>query len=254
MFLFKKIAGPFFLPLSLCLELLFIGLFLLWFTEKQRAGKILVSLGLLCLVLISYDLSANLLLQSLESRYPPDLSSRAISEVKWIVVLGGGHRLDERLPANERLSSTSLARLIEGLRLQRQAPQSRLLLSGGPVFGGVAEAEVMAETARELGTRPEQMRLESFSKDTESQAEAIRKIVLGDPFLLVTSAAHLPRSLALFQKAGMNPRPAPADYQVKEDPFLRPSKFFPSVEALGKSQTAFYEYLGWSWAMAQNKI
>ena len=43
MFLFKKIIPLFFFPVPLCLELLLAGLALLWFTRRQRAGKILVS-------------------------------------------------------------------------------------------------------------------------------------------------------------------------------------------------------------------
>ena len=43
MFLFKKIVAPFFFPLSICLEILFLGLFLLWFTRRQKTGKIIVS-------------------------------------------------------------------------------------------------------------------------------------------------------------------------------------------------------------------
>jgi hypothetical protein len=38
MFLFKKIVAPFFFPLSLCLEILLFGLFLLWFTSREKFG------------------------------------------------------------------------------------------------------------------------------------------------------------------------------------------------------------------------
>ena len=45
MFLFKKIVALFLSPLSLSLALLLVGLGFLWFSRRQRAGKILVSAG-----------------------------------------------------------------------------------------------------------------------------------------------------------------------------------------------------------------
>ncbi len=54
MFLFTKIVGLFVSPLSLCLEVLIIGLIMLWFTKKQRAGKIVISVGVFLLALLSY--------------------------------------------------------------------------------------------------------------------------------------------------------------------------------------------------------
>ncbi len=47
MFLFKKLLAPFFFPLPLCLAFLGLGLMLLWFTRRQRAGRTLVTLGTL---------------------------------------------------------------------------------------------------------------------------------------------------------------------------------------------------------------
>ena len=55
MFLFKKIVGPFFLPVSIGLEVMLLGLFFLWFTRRQRTGKVLVTTGVAALGLLSYS-------------------------------------------------------------------------------------------------------------------------------------------------------------------------------------------------------
>jgi len=69
MFLLKKIIAPLFYPLSLCLEFLFVGMFLLWFTRRQRAGKIVVCLGIVLLALFSSTPFSDIALESLECRY-----------------------------------------------------------------------------------------------------------------------------------------------------------------------------------------
>jgi uncharacterized SAM-binding protein YcdF (DUF218 family) len=65
MFLFKKIVAPFFFPLSICLEILFLGLFILWFTRRQKAGKLIIFLGTVVLLMISCVNISDMLLQQL---------------------------------------------------------------------------------------------------------------------------------------------------------------------------------------------
>jgi len=256
MFLFKKIVGPFFFPLSLCLEILIIGVILLWFTRKKRTGRIIVSVGIGLLALFSYGGLPDMLVRPLEYRFPPLLESKDIPNVKWIVVLGGGHISDPKIPANSQLSPSTLLRLVEGIRLHKSIPQTKLILSGGALYDPVPEAEILAEVAVALGVDREELVLESLSKDTEQEARLVQKIVGKDPFILVTSASHIPRSVALFRKLGMQPIPAPTDYLVKdrqgED--IPPGMFFPGIEELQKTESAIYEYLGLAWAKLRGRI
>ena len=116
MFVFKKIVAPLFYPVPLCLEVLIAGLVLLWFTRKQIAGKILVSIGSILLALLSYEGVSGALLETLESRYPPlrlsqiDSYSENSSKVpiKWIVVLAGGTNDDSTLPIQSQIWATLL--------------------------------------------------------------------------------------------------------------------------------------------------
>jgi len=254
MFLFKKIIGPFFFPLSLCLEILIVGVVLLWLTKKLRAGKILVSIGILLLTLLSYSALPNLLLKPLEHQYPPFIALKNLPKVKWIVVLSGSHTSDPNIPVNSQLSDSSLSRLVEGIRIHLALPGSLLILSGGGVFDPVPESKIMADMAVSLGVNRENLILESVSKDTEDQAGLIHKIVGNDPFALVTSAAHMPRSMAFFRKREMQPIPAPTDYRAKEWQETVPGMFFPKVDELKKAEIAIYEYLGLTWAKLRGRI
>jgi len=254
MFLFKKIVAPFFFPLSVCLEMLLLGLFFLWFTRRQKTGKIVVSTGVIFLTLISYNAFSNMLLRPLESKYLPITDVSSFSNVKWVIVLSGGHSTDPKLSVTDQLSGTSLVRLIEGIRLYRTLSNGKLLLSGGSADSSISEASVMAEMATALGIEENDLVLESKSKDTKDQASFIHNIIGNDKFILVTSASHMPRSMALFQSKGMNPIPAPTGYRVKKIEKISPTIFFPKTEAIDKLERVVYEYLGFVWGRLRGQI
>jgi uncharacterized SAM-binding protein YcdF (DUF218 family) len=255
MFIFKKLVAQFLMPVPFCLALVLAGLALLWFTRRQRAGKCLTTAGALMLLLLGYGFASHGLLASLERRYAPIADASALGRpVQWVVVLGGGSSSDETLPAAARLSEGSLARLVEGVRLQRQLPGSRLLLSGGSVFGSGADADAMRALAVELGVEPASLVLDDISPDTETQAEVVRARLGAEEFLLVTSASHMPRAMALFKKAGTNPTAAPTHFLTQKNHGISPSEFFPNAGGLRRAETAAYEYLGLAWAKVRGKV
>lgn len=245
--LLKKIVSYLLLPYPLVLVLLITGTLLLWFTSRQRAGKALVAVGVFVLLILSWPVTGNLLLAPLHRSRPLVISAETVG-VRWVVVLGGGYSTQAQTPANARLSSPSLVRLIEGIRLTRGLPGSRLLLSGGPVYGGVPEAEVMAEAAALLGIPRTEMVLESKSVDTQDQARLVRDIVGDDRFVLVTSALHMRRSLRLFEKQGMKPIPAPAGFWSDQTALL------PSSQSIVIADAVDHEYIGMLWSILRGTM
>ncbi len=262
MFVLKKIVSHIFFPVPLCLEILIVGVLLLLFTRKQRAGKVVVSVGVALFAAMSYTAVPTVLLRPLEYRYPPfcaegrmDAPSRhKMPAVKWIVVLGGGHTSDPKIPATSRISNASLVRLIEAIRLHKRMPGSRLVLMGGKVFDDLPEAEGMAAVAMAVGVKRKDIVVEPCSKDTAEQASVVKQFVGNDGFILVTSASHMPRSMAMFKRMGMDPVPAPAGYMVKESRRVNPNSFFPGADGLSTSERTFYEYLGILWAKLRGQI
>src|SRR3990170_4403459 len=262
MFILKKIIAQLFFHVPLCLEILIVGLLLLLFTRKQKAGKIIITIGVILFTLLSYSALSNTFLRQLEYRYPPLITTTAsdfapdeeVPQVRWIVVLGGGHISDPNIPITSQLSGASLVRLIEAIRLHNQIPGSKLILSEGKVFDPVPCAETMAEVAKALGVKQEDLILESESKDTIDEARIIKSIVGNDKFILVTSASHMPRSMDMFKKLGMQPIPAPAGYIMKEKQGISPGDFFPSSGELSKAEGVIYEYLDLLWAKVRGHI
>lgn len=260
MFLLKKVITLFFYPLTLCMILMICGLFLLLFTKRQKLGKALVSIGVIATTVISYGAFSNALLRPLERTYPPLVMEKTAEPVpidqkaRWIVVLGGGHTSDPDLPVTSQISFDALARLTEAVRIYRVLPGAKLILSGGAIYTPVSEAEIYFETARIMDVPSRDIVLSNKAKDTEEEARFIHDRIGKEPFVLVTSAAHMKRAVALFQKQGMTPIPAPAAYLVKTQPQNTPDDFFPSAGGFHNMEIIVHEYLGMLWSKLRNRI
>ena len=243
MFFLKKLISAFIMPLQLGLVMSFAGLYLLWFTKKQKIGKMLCTFGVLWILVFSLHPVSNLLLSPLENDFLK--YEQGQQTVKYVVVLGGGHVSDPRLPVSSQISSDSLTRLIEGVTIFRENPGSKLILSGYAGHDNIANAVVMANIAKSIGVDASDIIIEKRPRDTKDEARMIRDIVRDDPFVLVTSASHMKRAVALFKFYGLAPIPAPTYFQVKgPDVFT----IVPSVSSLKKAESAFHEYLGIAWA------
>ena len=263
MFSLKKILAPLFSPLSICVELMILGLVLLVFSRKQKTGKVLVALGMVVLVLCSYEGVSGRILQTLESQYPQlnlaqvtsqEDDGRAIRFVKWVVVLAGGVVGDPTLPIQLQISHHSRVRLMEGIRLHRLLPGSKIILTGGIGFDGPPEATTLSRVAQELGVAKSDMVLEVESRDTKDHPLYVRHLVKDEPFILVTSAFHMPRAMKLFVKQGLAPIPAPAGPWKPAKEFWSPGNLFPSASGLRLAELAYHEYMGITWAWIRGQI
>jgi uncharacterized SAM-binding protein YcdF (DUF218 family) len=248
MFVLKKIVTLLLMPMTVCLGVLGVGILLLWVRRRIGAAKIVLTLGLLVLAALSFSAVADPLIKPLETWYPPLLNTSTLKDVKWVVVLGGGHASSPTLPPNAQIGNSSLARLVEGIRIYRELPGSKLLLSGGAVFDPVPEAVTMAAVARMLGVSPDDMVLESQSMDTGQQAKFVQGIVQDDRCVLVTTAIHLLRAMLVFEQKGLKPIPAPTEFEYWIRKENSPNQFFPRAVELRKVEAAVHEYLGLLWA------
>jgi uncharacterized SAM-binding protein YcdF (DUF218 family) len=137
--------------------------------------------------------------------------------------------------------------LAEAIRLQRLLPESKLLLSGGSNGRATTEAQVLAAAGTSLGAPQDRMVLESQSWDTIDEVRALRALLGKERFVVVTSATHLPRAMAMFKKAGMNPIAAPTDYLALHEA-SGIVDWIPHAGAGFVIERALHEYLGLFWA------
>jgi uncharacterized SAM-binding protein YcdF (DUF218 family) len=260
MFIIKKLLSAFLTPMPICLLLLALGLALLWFSRRQHAAKVLLSVGAGLLALLSYGGVSQLMVAPLEGYRPllvpgfPDARDARARQARWIVVLGGGHTLAPGLPPTSQLHPNTLARLVEGVRLKRQIAGARLITSGGFGSDGVPHAQVVARAAEILGLTRDEIVLAPNTFDTVDEARFIHALVGADPFILVSSASHLPRAVRLFRKQGMSPLPSPADFVSLDTPGVTIGSFFPSAGSLAAIEHASHEYLGILFAWLRGQI
>ena len=249
-FLAKKWLGSLLLPLPLLLIVAFLGL---WLLQKQykRSGTGLVLLSLLSLMLLSTQPVANALIAPLEAQYPaylPDLQQPDQAPIQDIVVLGAAQVADTALPLLSQLGQAGLVRISEGVRLAHAYPNARLIVSGYGGGEGRSSAELYAAVAQALGIAEARILPLPLPKDTAEEAMVIAPLVHGRQALLVTSASHMPRAMALFHARGAAPTAAPVGHHAKESRAGLPLySYLPKARYLERSEIAWHEYLGLAW-------
>lgn len=247
LFMLKKYIGGMMLPLPLLLLLTGLGLFLVWFTRFQKTGKTAITVGWLLLLLLSLQPVADGLLKPIEDKYP---TWRGEQRVEYIVVLGGGYTWNPHWAPSSNLINNSLPRLNEGIRLWQANPGSKMIFTGARALTNpVSTGEAGARVAESLGVPRNDIIVLDTPKDTEEEAAAVKAAIGNAPFLLVTSASHLPRAMIFFQHAGLHPLPAPANQLAIESPLNPWEKAIPSPVWLMHSDRVGYETLGriWQW-------
>ena len=211
----SKILPPLLYPLGLACILIVAALIIR--NPRWRTGVMLLALGLL--LLASNRWVALGLARSLEWRYLPQ---GELPNADVIVVLGGGTH-SALYPRQTVEVGNAGDRLIYAALLYREGKADHLVLTGGRldwVSAGDSPAEDMAVLLEMLGVPRQAMWLEADSRNTYENALNTRKILEGKGIkriILVTSAAHMPRSVALFEKQGLEVIPAPTDFTITQE-------------------------------------
>ncbi len=209
-----------------------------------RFVRLMVPIITLVLLLISSNWLPNYLSDHIEDAYVP--VTKIVQEVRWIIVLAGGQTQFDR-PTNSLLTSSSILRLVEGVRLYRMLPHAKLLLSGGtePLN---SEAEKMAELAGWFNIPASSIIQDTTSNNTEIQIQSLKSVVHDQSFYLVTSAVHMPRAMYLCKKFGLNPIAAPTDYYT-----FSGDGWVPNPSNIAYIISIIHEVLGKAWASIRLK-
>lgn len=253
MYLLKKIISQLFMPISVIIILIILGI---TFLHKNSTGKKIIFISIFLLYILSLQPVSELFLSPLEHYYPP-FTKKMLEQnpnIKYIVVLAAGHVTDKNIPFTSQINSSSLIRVIEGVRIAKLYPNAKLILSGGITFDPVPEAESLNKIALLCGLDQSRIILEENSIDTETQADEINKIVKNNKFILVTSAYHMLRTVLLFKKKKMKIIPAPIGFSVRKLNHTSPSRFFPRAVSLQNIEKTIHEVLGIVWSKLRGKI
>ncbi len=190
-------------PRTLLFLLLIVGTLLLW-TRARAAGRRLVTAAVAIALLFALVPISSSLLAVLEDRFPAPAALPA--QVDGIIALGGDFSAAD-VEARGPLAVAS-PRLIGFADLARRYPAARLVFSGGSsrvLRPDLREADQAARILAHLGVDPGRLILERESRNTYENVQFSQRLVKpkpGETWILVTSAAHMPRAVGTFRRAG----------------------------------------------------
>ncbi|NEN96026.1 MAG: YdcF family protein [Moorea sp. SIO1F2] len=271
MFIFISKLLPLFLyPLGLACVLLVVALVMSW--RNPRWVPIPVALALIVLLVSSNTWVTNSLIRSLEWQYLP---TSELPEADVIVILGGATKPPFPPRPTPEVDEAG-DRVLYGAQLYREGKAPWVIPAGGRIVWGSSsnnssqrlssqsaqssqrlapESEDMAQILEDLGVPRVAIIQESRSLNTHQNAVNVRKILDQRDLrkvLLVTSAIHMPRSVLVFRRQGIDVIPAPTDFLVSQYELDEPNSSsqaallhsLPNADQLSRITRAIKEYIG----------
>ncbi len=244
----------FFLPLTEFLSLIWLFMligvgFHLWRRQWRSAAWLGIPTALL--FLLGSTPLVPTLVASAERPYASALRSQTSaprSPSSVILVLGGGYYPSEHDLYGFALGNGA-SRILTGLELAKQARATNLVLGGSVPLPGtdeVTSAKVQNWVAS-LGLGGIAVTNLGICRNTFEEAVAFKPLVQSNqwtPVLLVTSALHMPRSVAIFRKQGLTVEPVACDFHAYGTP--KPGfNIFPSQGSFELLALYTHEKIGW---------
>lgn len=220
LFLLSKVLGFVAQPSTLIWLLLVAGAMRAGRAEARCGGVRMIVFATAVMLVAGVTPLSSWLMVPLEERFPRLELAQGTSDYAGIIVLGGGE--DGRASADRHQLHINEAgeRITEGAVLAKRLPNAKLIFSGGvaallgEASGG---ANSVADFWKAMGIPAERIAVEDKSRNTHENALLTYDLIKpkpGERYVLVTSAAHMPRSMGIFRKAGFDVAAYPTDYRT----------------------------------------
>jgi uncharacterized SAM-binding protein YcdF (DUF218 family) len=217
LYILSKLAWGIIQPEHSLMLLLSAGAGLL-LTRWHRLGLVFVVLASALISSVALFPTGRWLLLPLEDRFPPLVELPV--QVDGIIILGGG---GVPSPASRDGAESFPEDFVAFADLARRYPRARLVFAGGGPLGddgAYREADAARETFDAMGLDMTRLMVDRNSRNTYENAVQARAIAapsrLGN-WILVTAAAHMPRSVGLFRGQWWNVIPDPVDFRTRSD-------------------------------------
>src|ERR1700748_1317365 len=206
-FILSKILLFLLFPLNWVLVFLLIGLF----SKRPKLKRKCFVTGVLLLVIFSNPLLWYLFAKNWDVNHVSLIKGKAYSTV---IVLGGFSGSDKN---GDGVFNENADRFIEAVKLKEEGRAVHILISSG---NGNLQPDDFKEAAwtrtvlKKFNLPDSAILIEQNSRNTFENAafskQLLEKAHLQPPYLLVTSAYHMRRSLYIFRRAGMDVIPYPS--------------------------------------------
>ncbi len=223
------------------------GLALLLLPRWQRVAVPMLWVGLAALGLLGFRALPDAVLRPLENRYAVP-APQVLGQQVGVIVLGGAIGHPEIFAAHGQVPLGEAGeRMSAPVGLMRRYPQWELVFSGGEgrlLKTGVTESQLARAFYEEQGLDLQRLQFEDGSRNTRENAQRVAQLLgprCQQPWLLVTSASHMPRSMAEFQAVGCRVTPYPVDFLTGDS---TPWTEYALAQSLMRWQTGLHEWLG----------
>ena len=236
-FILSKVVQFCIEPLNWVIVFVFLSLLFLSFRKPELCKRFLI-LALLDLLIVGWLPTSELGLRALEDAVPKtSLANLTGNDIGGTIILGGAIEGGEiALDRGEVSIGSAAERVTKAFELIRKYPDLPFIFTGysGRINPkGISEADAFKQLVAEQGLSEKMAHYENRSRNTYENVLYMKPRILElgakdaggtqKPWLLITSASHMYRSLKIFQKQGIEVIPVPVDYQTANH--LRWSRF-----------------------------
>jgi uncharacterized SAM-binding protein YcdF (DUF218 family) len=229
--------------------LIFALYWLLCTKNEQKRRKRLIGL-LVAVLVMTNPLLSNRVFHAWEWAEVPMESLKTSFEVG--IVLTGFSDIDT-YASNDRLNFKNGAnRLTDAVVLYKRGIIKKILITGGyaDLTGETINEADLADTfLQQVGIPKEAIYIENQSRNTRENAVftklVLEKLNIHSPCLLITSASHMCRSVACFQKIGMDVVAFPCNFVAQRLQGKAGSLIIPSDDAFVNWKVFVKEWIGW---------
>jgi uncharacterized SAM-binding protein YcdF (DUF218 family) len=167
------------------------------------------------------------------------------------ILLGGFVSYDEK---NRRpFFNNASDRFIQAVRLYKQGHISKIIMTGGNALfikdREYNEADFVVKNLVDMGIPTSDILSEKKAKNTIENSSFSKKMLdsvqVSGPYVLITSAIHMPRAVKIFSRTGMSVRPYPCDFEYTEtDTGISWSNIVPSSTNFDRWNILLREFVG----------
>lgn len=233
------------MPLTWILLLLAFGL---W-KFKQSIGRNSVFAGLVLLFLFSNQFLANYVMRLWE---PEVLAFESLPEFEYGIVLTGVTKIN-RSSGERTYFAHGADRVTHTIQLYRLGKIKKILVTGGlglEPSQPTPEAQLLKNVLLLAQIPDDSILVEPSAKNTRENALFSQQLLASEGIpatqrhLLITSAFHMPRAKACFDKVGLDTVGFPVDYYSEDVRWNIPVLFFPDPQAMVIWQKLVKEWVG----------
>jgi uncharacterized SAM-binding protein YcdF (DUF218 family) len=218
-FALSKIIDFILLPISWIFILMLVALI----SKNKSFQKKVLWANLILILLLSNEVFVNYFQSAYESQ---EIHLKPTEKYTWGVILGGGMIRGGRQDEEGIHVGETADRMIQPILLYKQGHIKKILITGGNTSIGKMRIDHTEESKKTkilmvaMGVKESDIFLETQARNTHENAtytaQKLANFSPKDSILLITSAMHMPRSSACYEKVGFRVKAFPVDFKKKD--------------------------------------